>query len=226
MKTNVYIDGFNLYYCSLKNTSYKWLDLRKLVGYYLPNANILEIKYFTANVKNHTDPNASVRQQIYLRALATIPNLKVILGKFLTNNKAMPVADLRGAPQRVKVKLWKWSFRLPLARRKNGKPQLITVIDTKEKGSDVNLASHLLVDGFKKAYDQAVVISDDSDLREPIRLVMNVLKLPVVILNPHSNSTKLKGTQIKRIRSGALGASQFPPDLTDSHGTFHKPLTW
>ena len=31
MITNVYIDGFNLYYRALKDTPFRWLDLRKLV---------------------------------------------------------------------------------------------------------------------------------------------------------------------------------------------------
>ena len=30
----------------------------------------------------------------------------------------------------------------------------------------------------------------------------------------------------KRIRSGALKASQFPDTLTDAQGTFHKPAGW
>ena len=32
MKTNIYIDGFNLYYGCVKDTPYKWLDLAKLCG--------------------------------------------------------------------------------------------------------------------------------------------------------------------------------------------------
>ena len=30
MITNLYIDGFNLYYRALKDTPFRWLDLRKL----------------------------------------------------------------------------------------------------------------------------------------------------------------------------------------------------
>ena len=56
-----------------------------------------------------------------------------------------------------------------------------------EKGSDVNLASHLLVDGFRDRYDLAVVISNDSDLTEPVRFVREDLNKPVGVLNPHPN---------------------------------------
>jgi uncharacterized LabA/DUF88 family protein len=45
------------------------------------------------------------------------------------------------------------------------------VIKTEEKGSDVNLAVHLLNDGWLDAYDCAVVVSNDSDIAEAMRLV-------------------------------------------------------
>lgn len=55
---------------------------------------------------------------------------------------------------------------------------------TDEKGTDVNLAAHLLHDGFKNLFDLAVIVSNDSDLREPVRMVKEVLKRPIGILNP------------------------------------------
>ena len=38
-----------------------------------------------------------------------------------------------------------------------------------------NLATYLLHDGFTGAYDTAVIVSNDSDLREPVRVVRTVL---------------------------------------------------
>ena len=32
MRTNVYVDGFNLYYRAIKGTQYRWLDLGKTVA--------------------------------------------------------------------------------------------------------------------------------------------------------------------------------------------------
>jgi len=40
---------------------------------------------------------------------------------------------------------------------------------TEEKGSDVNIATYLLLDGHDGLYDEAIVISGDSDLVEPVR---------------------------------------------------------
>jgi len=52
MKTNVYVDGFNLYHDCLKDTPYKWLNLRALVGRILDQKHRIHlIRYFTAMVK-------------------------------------------------------------------------------------------------------------------------------------------------------------------------------
>lgn len=107
------------------------------------------------------------------------------------------------------------------------------VWNTEEKGSDVSLASHLLIDGFRARYDLAVVVSNDSDLKEPVEFVRSDLRAPVGILNPHSNRSwalsppKMPlGSFYKPIRPAALAASQFPSTLTDEDGTIRRPSTW
>src|SRR5580698_1513650 len=117
---NVYIDGFNLYYGALKGSPYKWLDLAALCRRMLPDDTIQSIEYFTAIVSARPyDLDLPVRQQVYLRALRTIPNLSICYGHFLTHSVRMV---LTGSNPTKKV----W------------------VDKTEEKGSDVNLAAHLL----------------------------------------------------------------------------------
>lgn len=55
MQTNVYIDGFNLYYGAVRNTPYKWLNPELLARALLPDASINRVKYFTAPVKSRSD---------------------------------------------------------------------------------------------------------------------------------------------------------------------------
>ncbi len=62
--------------------------------------------------------------------------------------------------------------------------QKVWVDKTEEKGSDVNLASHLLRDAYTGKFEVAVLITNDSDLAEPVRIVAQELNLPVGILNP------------------------------------------
>ncbi|MGH3815898.1 MAG: NYN domain-containing protein [Pseudonocardiaceae bacterium] len=93
MLTNVYVDGFNLYYGCLKGTPYKWLDLGALFQVLLLSNKIQRIRYFTAKVNGQTDPQQPVRQDTYLRALQTVPGLSVHLGHFLTSTVRMPLAN-------------------------------------------------------------------------------------------------------------------------------------
>ena len=111
-----------------------------------------------------------------------------------------------------------------------GHPQkYVKVIKTEEKGSDVNLATHLIHDAHMGKFDIAVVISNDSDLLEPIKIVRQELHKQVGILNPHPNPSRALLPHIdfiKQIRAGVLNASQFPARLSDAHGTFTKPIAW
>ena len=207
MKTNVYVDGFNLYYGCLKGTSYRWLDLARLCQVLLPSHEIHRIRYFTALVGQRPhDPQQPQRQQTYLRALRIIPNLSIHYGHFLSH-----------------------VVRLPLARPSAEGSRTVEVVRSEEKGTDVNLATHILVDGFNGDYDAAVIVSNDTDLLEPIRIVRGQLGYPVGILNPQRQQIRVlakAATFYKRIRQGPLQASQFPNTITDAHGTITKPQSW
>jgi hypothetical protein len=102
---------------------------------------------------------------------------------------------------------------------------------TEEKGSDVNLAAYLLLDGFKNDYEAAAVITNDSDLVTPIKMVRDDLGKDIEVLDPCGDSrTSAELSKVctfyKPIRVGPLAASQFSNPLTDTNGTFHKPTTW
>jgi hypothetical protein len=190
----------------VKGTPYKWLDISKLCELLLPKASIERVNYYTARVTARAhDPDQPMRQNIYFRALKTIPHFHIVEGNFLTKPTRLP---LESDPTKFAV-----------------------VMKTEEKGSDVNLASHLINDGHLGRYEQAVVITNDSDLAEPIRIVRDELKLPVGILFPSKYlNPQLKNAVTpnfnKPIRSGVLSASQFPSQLTDAVGPFHKPASW
>ena len=69
----------------------------------------------------------------------------------------------------------------------------------------MNLASHLLRDAYGKRFEVAVIVTNDSDLAEPVRIVAQELGLPVGLLNPHqfhSRELRQYATIIKRISQG------------------------
>lgn len=208
LRTAVYIDGFNLYFGCLKDTPHRWLDLKKLCENMLqPHNEIITIKYFTAHVSARaSNQDKPIRQQIYLRALKhSIPELEVILGQFTThtvNRKLDP----------------------PI-----GSQKYAGVIETREKGSDVNLAVHLVNDAWRDQYDCALVVSSDSDLVEAIKLVRgsHPEKKVGVLVTGKQNSTKEMircASFVKKVRTSALTASQLPPIIEGTNIT--KPIGW
>ena len=218
MAINVYIDGFNLYYGALRHTPYKWLDLANLSQRLFPTQAINQIHYFTARVKAlRHDPQIPARQDLYLRALRTIPALTIHEGYFSSHAVLLPQEPLAYRPPR----------RVP-----SRPPQLVQVLKTEEKGSDVNLATHLLLGAFRKDFDEAVVISNDSDLTEPIRVVVSELGKPVTVVNPHSRSrpnrmlVRVASNTLWNINPSALANSQFLSPMTDATGSFSKPPDW
>jgi uncharacterized LabA/DUF88 family protein len=218
MRTIVYVDGFNLYYRLLqKNPALKWLNIKKLAEKLLkPNNIVVGVKYYSARVSGRTDLHAPARQQIYLDALSTIPEISVHMGSFLSTEKFAGLAKPPNFRPRIDLpEPW---------------PDVVKIIKTEEKGSDVNLASHLLLDAFQNNYDVAAVLSNDSDLVEPIRIVTQVLGKPVGLLSPVSKATETLsavGSFIRHIKISDLAASQFPESLTRSDGsTINKPASW
>jgi uncharacterized LabA/DUF88 family protein len=208
MRTRVYIDGFNLYYGCVKGTPHKWLDVHALCVNLLPKNQVDLVRYFTAKVSARpNDPDQPNRQQTYLRALAANPNVSLHLGHFLTHKVTMPDATA-------------WQ---------QGQYRPVDVIKTEEKGSDVNLATFLLTDAFDDLYDCAVIVSNDSDLKEPISQVRHRFGKAIGILNPQRHvSAALRPLAhfIKPIRVGALANAQLPTQLADGHGAISKPARW
>jgi hypothetical protein len=207
VRLNVYVDGFNLYYGCLRGTPHKWLDLHALCCRLFPNDEIQRIRYFTALISSRPDdPQKPQRQQAYIRAIKTIPCLSVHLGHYLTRPTRMALVN--PAPDGSRT---------------------VEVMKTEEKGSDVNLATYLLLDGFRGAYEAAAVISNDSDLKEPIAVVQSELRLPVGVVNPHParhRSRALQPAFFRQIREPVLRACQLPLVLTDAVGEIHKPKAW
>lgn len=215
MRTNIYVDGFNLYYGSLKHTNYKWLNILRLVNALFPSININRIRYFTANVKSlKHDLAVPVRQNVYLRALATIPNLTIHKGRFALREVRLPQYPLAYINN---------NFKKP--------PQNVQVLKPEEKRSDVNLATFLLADCFTNDFDEAIIISNDSDLSLPIQVAVQDCGKRVHVVNPHKRNrisrelVQVASSSMPEVNKKHLANSQFPPQMTDSIGTFNKPTS-
>ncbi len=115
---------------------------------------------------------------------------------------------------------------------------MASVSHREEKGSDVNLATHALLDVLNGTVGAAIMVTNDSDLKLPLSEIRK--RVPVGLLNP--------GDPAKRPTAGALRASptagvgghwwghitptqylghQLPDPVTDATGkTFNRPAGW
>ncbi len=206
VRTAIYVDGFNFYYGAVKGTPFKWLDLKRLCELILkPEQRIVSLVYCTARVKpKPEDPGAPARQGTYLKALkAHVPETKIIYGHFLeTKLLCKPVDPALG--------------------------RLVEVMRSEEKGSDVNLSVHLVNDAWKNEYDCAIVISNDSDLAEAMRIVKGECGKIVGLFTPwrrHTSKQLMPYSTFQRtIRRSALAKCQLPNPVPGTK--IYKPGTW
>lgn len=216
MRFNVYVDGFNLYYGALRGQPFRWLDIRRFASSLLrADDELYRVHYFTARVRPLPhDPEAPRRQATYIRALETLPDVSIHFGRFLVTRPTMTRADGAGS---------------------------VRVIKSEEKGSDVNLATHLLLDACDEDFEAALVISNDSDLTETVREVQARYGRPVgvalPVLNRNRDGDPRRPSKILResasfvrhisnSRRRLLAESQFPETLTDARGSFARPPGW
>lgn len=211
-KTNVYIDGFNLYYGSLHKIPHKWLDLKSLSKNLLGEGYAIgSIKYFTARVRDFDKSSvgrkqtAGERQRIYISALDKfIPELSVHYGRFT-----------------------KYTIKTFISADPKLNRARVPVIKNEEKGSDVNLAVHLLNDAWLGEYQVAMVISNDSDLKEALRLVKEDHGKEIILANPHKGNTsgdlKKQANRVEKIPPAVLINSQLPDTIPNTN--LHKPPT-
>lgn len=216
-RTIVYIDGFNLYYRALKGGAHRWLNLKALCEAVLPgDCEVVAINYYTARVSARVSATAPRDQNTYLKALSTLPCVSVHLGDFQVQDKW---AYLSPPPR----------FKPPTITAAVPVPEFACIVKTEEKGSDVNLAAHLVRDAFMGKFDQAAILTNDTDLAEPIRIVRQEANLPVTLMTPvmrPSGKLKALASSVRHIEA-YLGVSQFPPQLDiPGDGTIERPEGW
>ena len=256
MRTRVYVDGFNLYYGAVKGTSFKWLDPVHLSRLLLPPGYVIDkLLYFTARVSGISDPGAPARQQTYLSALRTLPEVEVHFGRFLAKTVWRPLINLPVAGNRIDtpqpVTLPAGNHPVVGANRRTlpvgSYPQrgrrsrnrgratapladaLVAEFHTmEEKGSDVNLAVHLLNDAWNGLFDAAAVISNDTDLVTPIRMVTTQRGRPVFIVCPGrwqvAPQLSQAASYVRHVRPAQLRAAQLPNTLPGT--AISKPPGW
>lgn len=195
MRVGVYVDAYNLYYgargiCGRGTAGWRWLDVRRLAESLVTQrrswtgAHVVRVVYCTARIDSVLNPGAYRDQDVYLKALLSHKAVDHIeYGRYVARVKRAFLATADNK-QRPVITTSQWPIMIKDAS--NGdvpKAQFMAqVLNIEEKGSDVNVATHLLSDVLTHRVDAALVISNDSDLSLPLSCVRQVV--PLATINP------------------------------------------
>jgi uncharacterized LabA/DUF88 family protein len=210
VSTAVYIDGFNFYYGAARPHGIRWVDLRRMVQRILgPRHAVEQVFLYTAPLSDRdgTDGRIAERHELYLRAQRVAGGIEVILGRHVTGSR-----------------------RLPLLRPDGTHGELVSVLQTVEKGTDVNLAVDLVHHALTGRWEAAAVVSNDSDLCRAVRIARHVGGIAVGVINPHahrqSHHLATEASFLKTVRRADLATSLLPDRLHDNLGIIERPAEW
>lgn len=207
--TAVYIDGFNFYYGAARPHGIRWVDLRRMSQRILgPRHAVEQVYLYTALLHARRGDGASVRNhELFLRAQRVAAQVTIVLGTHVSSVR-----------------------RLPLEGPGGQAGNLVSVIQTTEKGTDVNLAVDLVHHALTRRHPCAVVVSNDSDLARALHVAKVEGGVPVGLINPQpgmrSQRLARAASFAKEIRRTDLAASVLPERLSDARGEFVRPLDW
>lgn len=181
MKVGVYIDGYNVYYgarslCGRGTAGWRWLDVRGLAATLVAQqkrwagATVDRVVYCTARIDAATNPSGHTDQDVYLKALKKSGSVDHIeYGYYVSRVKYAALATKDPATGAPVIAHPQWPLMVQDGNRNPVQATfMVSYLHQEEKGSDVNVASHLLLDALTHKIDAAVVISNDSDLRFPV----------------------------------------------------------
>jgi hypothetical protein len=245
VRVGVYVDGYNLYYgarglCGRGTPGWRWLDIRALATSLVmaranwPAATVDRVIYCTALIDAATNPSGYADQDVYIKALKgsrTVDHVE--LGYYVARVKQAPLAVRAPGPAgvpRIVQSNWPVVVQDAQGQPVSGATFMVSYAHREEKGSDVNVASHLLVDVLTGQVDAAVVISNDSDLRFPVQIART--HVPVGVVNPSRNhmAGALRGLAtdgVGRHWWRQLSASEVRSfQLPNPAGGYSRPAGW
>lgn len=234
LRTRVYVDGYNLYYGCLRGSHDKWLDVYSLFAdHVLPSILVAfddqpadfellpeAIQYFTARIVESAarGPDSVSSQARYHTALRKLhgARVRVVEGYYSLTKVRVPLID-DGYPNRQprecdRVLVWK----------------------LEEKQSDVNLAINAYHDALTGQIDQAVIVSNDTDLVPALRMIRAHTAVIVGLVVPTRDCTRRPNADLAKhchwvrahLTDRELAVAQLPRVVTGGKYPTAKPDSW
>lgn len=247
-RVGVYVDAFNLYYGlksqfeplgASRKLGWRWLDIQKLASVYAKwSGSVVDrVVYCTAHLNDPLRAQSAANQGVYIEALRAT-GVQIETGRYTSRSKEMSLTGTKigahtPAPVLDDNHEYEWDLgeNQDSIRRRGADGMMLARVGVREeKGSDVNVATHLLSDVLTNKVDAAIVITNDSDLALPLRLARE--HVPIGLLNPQTKpmAGDLKGDPTsgpgghwwRRIDVGDVVAAQLPTRI----GGVHQPVGW
>lgn len=245
MRIGLYVDAFNVYYgaraqCGRSSAGWRWLDLPSLALSLIdpvlwPGGSLTRFIYCTADRDREGDPSSIADQRTYIAALqAAHPQTVITKGLYVPRVKTGVLVDRSRPPQRVtspgQTQLPSWLPAKEVTGPAGADELLVSVTTFEEKGSDVNVASHLLIDVLTHRVDAALVISNDSDLQFPLQEARRHVAVGTINPTSRPTATALKGSPSdgagrhwwRRLKGADFRGHQLP-NPAGGHG---RPAGW
>jgi uncharacterized LabA/DUF88 family protein len=198
-----YIDGFNLYFGLRERgwRKYYWLDLVAMSEALLKPWQQLEHCHYFTAHINHQSRSQSAARQSIW-------------------------LDALATRERLSTHFGHYLPKPRECRKCNANWQ-----DYEEKMTDVNIASQMLVDAYNDRYDTALLVSGDSDLTTPVRLIRENFsdKRVIVAFPPRRNSAELSRYASGTLKLGEdkLRQNLLPSPVFAANGyPLHRPDEW
>lgn len=188
-----------------------WLDIKALAQeLLLPDQQLIAAKYFTARISGAQSADlphvANRRNEKRKRQSDYLEALQTVVGLKLFEGHYL------AKPRRCRSCNAKWYTH-------------------EEKMTDVQIATHMIIDAFEDQFDVALVLSADSDLVPPIQAIRRrfTSKRIVACFPPGRRSLNLAraANASLGIRESSLVNCQLPDPVVKSDGTrLQRPRQW
>lgn len=209
-RTTVFVDGLNFHYGVARRFGVRWVDPMALCRRILDPKwhRVEQLRFYTSpfveGVPGSGNPGS---QNAHHRALLLDARIVIRLGRFKFRREMARVAGSGDMAARF-----------------------TKVESMREKGSDVNLAAELVHLAHQRAFEAAVVVSNDSDLARAIEIVRQDLRMPVGIINPQPRAQVLELHQAasftRTIRQADIRAAMLPDVIETESGRIVRPIDW
>lgn len=182
-----------------------WLDIEALANAFKPaNATLEFVKYYTSRSRDPRSQGVANRQQIYWRALKTLPKVQIIEGKILPRDSQCE-ADCK-----------------------------MGFVRLQEKETDVKLGIDVIHDCLTKKVQGIILITADTDQVPTLTMVRELkLSISVKLAFPPLDARRKASKELSDlagktffIGESLLRSCQMPDPLMTPSGQLTRPDKW